>query len=130
MTSASNQFHTAAASPCTSEDAWIGSRRPILQAHALPAAVYADQDFYALESGRVVVTSWVCIGVAGEMRPEGQVMVRDIAGLSIIFTIAPQGCLRRFANSFLRPCTRLSESSCTLRRPLRDPVPPLLSHPD
>lgn len=119
--SASNQFHTAAASPWTSEDAWIGSRRPILEAHALPAAVYANQDFYDLESERVFGTSWVCIGVADEMRPEGQVMVRDIAGLSIIVTMDTQGGLRGFANSCRHRGTRLIESDCTIGRTIRCP---------
>ena len=119
--SASNQFHTAAASPWTSEDAWIGSRRPILEAHALPAAVYANQDFYALESERVFGTSWVCIGVADEMRPEGQVMVRDIAGLSIIVTMDTQGGLRGVANSCRPRGTRLLESDCTIGRTIRCP---------
>ncbi|MBP17064.1 MAG: hypothetical protein CL437_07950 [Acidimicrobiaceae bacterium] len=29
----------------TSEDAWIGTRRPILEAHALPADAYTSEDF-------------------------------------------------------------------------------------
>ena len=31
----------------TTEDAWIGTRRPILEAHALPADAYASEAFFA-----------------------------------------------------------------------------------
>ena len=69
--SASNQFHTAAASPWTSEDAWIGSRRPILEAHALPAAVYADQESMLAEvmaiAGQIAANSPLAVTGCKEM---------------------------------------------------------------
>ena len=105
----------------TTEDAWIGTRRPILEAHALPADAYASEAFFALERDRVFGTSWVCIGIADELDPVGQVLVRDLGGRSVLITTNTSGELRGFANSCRHRGTQLLDADCTIGRTLRCP---------
>ncbi len=105
----------------TSEDAWIGTRRPILEAHALPADAYTSQDFFSLERDRVFGTSWVFVGIADELQPVGQVLVRDLGGRSILITKNAGGELRGFANSCRHRGTQLLEADCTVGSTIRCP---------
>ena len=66
-------------SPWTSEEAWVGTRRPILEAHALPAAAYADEHFFDVEREAVFATSWVCVGIHDELSAPGSAIVRQVA---------------------------------------------------
>ena len=38
-------LHAVPESRWTSEEAWVGTRRPVLEAHALPADCYVDEAF-------------------------------------------------------------------------------------
>jgi phenylpropionate dioxygenase-like ring-hydroxylating dioxygenase large terminal subunit len=105
----------------TSEDAWVGTRRPILEAHALPAEAYVDDAFFALEQDRVFGTSWVCVGIADELDPVGKVLVRDLGGRSVLITRNGNGELRGFANTCRHRGTQLVEADCTLGRTIRCP---------
>ena len=105
----------------TSEDAWIGTRRPILEAHALPADAYTSEDFFSLERDRIFGTSWVLVGIADELDPVGQVLVRDLGGRSVLITRNAAGDLRGFANSCRHRGTQLLEADCTVDSTIRCP---------
>ena len=49
MSTRNEALSATAASPWASEEAWVGTRRPMLEAHALPAAAYADRSFFDVE---------------------------------------------------------------------------------
>ncbi len=87
----------------TTEDAWIGTRRPILEAHALPADAYASEAFFALERDSVFGTSWVCIGIADELDPVGQVLVRDLGGRSVLITTNTSGSFAKRGKTLKSP---------------------------
>ena len=105
----------------TSEEAWVGTRRPILEAHALPAAVYTDPTFYAEEQERVFSTSWVCVGTHDELDAPGSAIVRSVAGRSVILTRNQDGDLRGFFNACRHRGTELLEGDCTLGSIIRCP---------
>ena len=105
----------------TSEEAWVGTRRPMLEAHALPAAVYTDPTFYAEEQERVFSTSWVCVGTHDELDAPGSAIVRSVAGRSVILTRTQDGDLRGFFNACRHRGTELLEGDCTLGSIIRCP---------
>ena len=111
----------SAAPSWTSEDAWIGTRRPVHEAHALPAEAYVDDEFHAVEQDRVFGTAWVCVGIADELAPPGMVLVRDVGGRSILITRNSAGELRGFANSCRHRGTELLEADCSIGRTIHCP---------
>ncbi len=92
----------------TSEAAWPGTRAPVERATGLPAACYCDPDFFALERDRVFATSWVGVATAGELAEPGTMLVREVAGRSILITRHPAGGLRAFHNSCRHRGTELA----------------------
>ncbi|SVD16788.1 uncharacterized protein METZ01_LOCUS369642, partial [marine metagenome] len=64
-------LHAVPESRWTTEEAWVGTRRPVLEAHALPADCYSGEAFFAEEQERVFATSWVCVGLHDELDAPG-----------------------------------------------------------
>jgi len=114
-------LHAHPESRWTSEGAWIGTRRPVHEAHALPADCYADEAFFAEEQERVFATSWVCIGLHDELDAPGSAIVRTVGGRSVIVTRNADGDLRAFLNSCRHRGTQLLEDDCTLGSTIRCP---------
>ncbi len=114
-------LHAHPESRWTSEAAWIGTRRPVHEAHALPADCYADKAFFAEEQERVFATSWVCIGLHDELDAPGSAIVRTVGGRSVIVTRNADGDLRAFLNSCRHRGTQLLEDDCTLGSTIRCP---------
>ncbi|MCS5672841.1 MAG: aromatic ring-hydroxylating dioxygenase subunit alpha [Acidimicrobiales bacterium] len=121
MSTRNEALSATAASPWASEEAWVGTRRPILEAHALPAAAYADRSFFDVEQERVFATSWVCVGVHDELDAPGSAIVRTVAGRSVIVTRNASGELRAFLNACRHRGTELLAEDCTLSRTIRCP---------
>ena len=71
MTISTDTLHAVPESRWTSEEAWVGTRRPVHEAHALPADCYVDEAFFRQEQGQVFATSWVCIGLHDELDAPG-----------------------------------------------------------
>ena len=84
MTISTDTLHAVTESRWTSEEAWVGTRRPVHEAHALPADCYVDEAFFSQEQERVFATSWVCIGLHAELDAPGSAIVRTVAGRSVI----------------------------------------------
>ncbi|MDG2427155.1 MAG: aromatic ring-hydroxylating dioxygenase subunit alpha [Acidimicrobiales bacterium] len=121
MTSPTEVLDQASDSRWVSEAAWTGTRRPILQANALPAACYVDEAFFNEEKLRVFGTSWVCVGLHDELDAPGSTIVRSVAGQSIILTRNANGELRGFRNACRHRGTQLLDSDCTLGSTIRCP---------
>ena len=105
----------------TTEEAWVGTRRPVLEAHALPADCYSDEAFFAQEQERVFATSWVCVGLHDELDAPGSTIVRSAAGRSVIITRNATGELRAFMNACRHRGTQLLDGDCTLGNTIRCP---------
>ncbi len=104
----------------TSEAAWAGSRLPVERASAPPAEVYADQELFELEQQRVFATSWVPVALSDQLR-RGRLLVRTVAGRSIILTRNVAGELRAFHNSCRHRGTELAERDCDIGSTIRCP---------
>jgi len=107
-------------SPWLTEAAWTGTRSPLLEATSLPGQAYRDAEFFALEQQRVFGTSWVPVAIADQVT-EGRLLVRSLAGTSIVLTRKADGELRGFLNSCRHRGTELAESDCDLATTIRCP---------
>lgn len=105
----------------TSEEAWIGSRRPLYEASYLPAECYTGQTFFDQEQEHVFARSWVCVGLLDELKPDGRALVRTVAGRSVIISRNAKGILRAFRNSCRHRGTQLLEEDCDLGSLIRCP---------
>mgnify|MGYP001160877404 CR=1 FL=1 len=105
----------------TDEAAWAQTRRPVAEASALPREAYADDGFYRLEQERVFHTSWVCIGTADEVGPDGRALVRSVGARSVVVVRNETGDLRCFANACRHRGTELLEADCDLGSTIRCP---------
>ncbi len=105
----------------TSEAAWPGTRRPIERASGLPAACYADAGYFALELERVFARSWVGIAMAGELAEPGALVVRRVAGRSILLTRNSAGEPRAFYNSCRHRGTELADRDGRVGTTIRCP---------
>ena len=92
----------------TSDAPWTGTRKPIMSADSLPAAAYADAEFYAVEMERVFASAWVCVGFATEARQD-RLLVREVAGQSIIITRTEDDAVHAFHNACRHRGTELAE---------------------
>ena len=104
----------------TSEAAWQGTRQPVERASALPADAYADHGFFELEQERIFATSWVAVALVDELVP-GRLLVRSVAGRSILITRDADGAPRGFHNSCRHRGTQLAEADCDIRNTIRCP---------
>ena len=107
-------LHAVPESRWTSDEAWVGTRRPVLEAHALPADCYVDEAFFAEEQDRVFATSWVSVGFCNELDAPGSAIVRTVAGRSVIITRNAGGELRAFLNACRHRGTQLVAGDCIL----------------
>ena len=104
----------------TSDAPWTGTRKPIMSADSLPAAAYADAEFYAVEMERVFASAWVCVGFATEARQD-RLLVREVAGQSIIVTRTEDDAVHAFHNACRHRGTELAEHDCDVKGTIRCP---------
>ena len=116
-------LHAVPESRWTSDEAWVGTRRPVLEAHALPADCYVDEAFFAEEQDRVFATSWVSVGFCNELDAPGSAIVRTVAGRAVIITRNADGELRAFLNACRHRGTQLVDGDCILGSVIHCPYP-------
>jgi len=104
----------------TTEEAWANTRRPLAQASGLPADCYIDQEFFELEQERVFGSSWVPIAIADQVT-QGRMLVRTLAGTSIVLTRNDNDELRGFLNSCRHRGTELAAHDCDIGTMIRCP---------
>ena len=107
-------LHAVPESRWTSEEAWGGTRRPVLEAHAVPADCYVDEAFFAEEQDRVFAPAWVSVGLCDELDAPGSAIVRTVAGRSVIITRNATGELRAFLNACRHRGTQVGDGDCIL----------------
>ena len=105
----------------TSDDFWAGTRRPLEQATGLPPAAYCGDDFFAVEQRRVFARAWVAAACAAEVAEPGRLLVRTVAGTSVLITRDRDGVLRGFVNSCRHRGTELASEDCAVSRVIRCP---------
>lgn len=64
----------------------------------LPARVYTDPSWFALEMERVFARMWVAVGRADALRGAGAFIRRDLAGASVLIVNGSDGVIRAFHN--------------------------------
>ena len=79
------------------------------------ADAYRSEEYYAEESRQLFARSWVAVGAASEVAAPGQVIIRQVAGRSIIVTRNQDREIRAFLNVCRHRGTRLIEADCTLK---------------
>ena len=104
-----------------SEEFWSGTRRPLEQATGLPPAAYTDGGFFALEQRRLLGRAWVAVALSAEVAEPGRVLVRTVAGTSVLITRDREGVLHGFINSCRHRGTELASEDCTVSRVIRCP---------
>jgi phenylpropionate dioxygenase-like ring-hydroxylating dioxygenase large terminal subunit len=74
-------------------------RRPLLEAHGLPADCYFDAMFFARELETVFATGWLLAGRAERIPAAGDFFTVDFAGAGLIVVRDVTGEVRVFANA-------------------------------
>jgi choline monooxygenase len=97
-----------------SEATYKNTRLPVDLASTLIADAYRDPRFFAEEQQRVFASGWVAVGVHSEVPEPGSVIVRTVAGRSVIVTRNREGDLRGFLNVCRHRASRLVAGDCTL----------------
>jgi len=64
----------------------------------LPNHFFTDPQHFELERKLLFQRSWVFVGVVGELKGPGSVMVREAAGVPLIVTCPKEGVIRVFQN--------------------------------
>jgi choline monooxygenase len=82
----------------TDEDVYSQTRLPVDLASTLIPDAYCSPEFFALEQDRVFASSWVAVGLVGDVDRPGRCVVVEVAGRSIIVTRNRHGELRGFHN--------------------------------
>jgi choline monooxygenase len=82
----------------TDEDVYSQTRLPVDLASTLIPDAYCSPEFFALEQERVFASSWVAVGLVGDVDRPGRCVVVEVAGRSIIVTRNRHGELRGFHN--------------------------------
>ena len=104
----------------TDEAHWRGTRLPLTSSRTLPAAAYADADFFDVELQRVFGSAWVCVGFA-EDATHNKMLVREVAGQSLVITRTEDGVVHAFHNACRHRGTELAEADCEVKGTIRCP---------
>jgi choline monooxygenase len=92
------------------EDLYRHTRLPVDLASTLIPDAYTSPEFFALEQDRVFTSSWVAVGLVGDVDGPGRCVVVEVAGRSIIVTRNRHGALRGFHNVCRHRATRLLDA--------------------
>ncbi|GBG33310.1 Choline monooxygenase, chloroplastic [Hondaea fermentalgiana] len=82
----------------TSPETYAAVTRPPHQAYTLSPETYESEEFYEVEKERVWGKSWVCIGLADQIRQAGDTITAELAGQPIFAVRDKSGKLNGFRN--------------------------------
>jgi choline monooxygenase len=105
----------------TAEQTYRQTRLPVEAASTLLPEAYHDPDYHRIELDRLWATSWVCLGVLPELDEPGRVLVRPLAGRSVLVTRNGEGELRGFLNVCRHRGTQLMDEDDSVRSRIRCP---------
>ena len=98
-----------------SEATYKETRLPVEYASTLIPDAYRSPEFFAEERERIFGRGWVAVATRSELTEPGQVLVRDVAGRSVLITLNHSGDLKGFLNVCRHRGTRLVREDTTLR---------------
>jgi choline monooxygenase len=91
----------------TDEGLYRATRLPVELASTLIPDAYTSPAFFALEQERVFASSWVAVGLVGDVDGPSRCVVVEVAGRSILITRNRHGELRGFHNVCRHRATKL-----------------------
>ncbi|GAA4779659.1 aromatic ring-hydroxylating dioxygenase subunit alpha [Actinomycetospora chlora] len=94
----------------TAESTYAPTRLPVELASTLLPDAYTSPEFFALERERLFATSWVAVGIAGDVARPGACVVVEVAGRSVFVTRNRHGELRAFHNLCRHRATKLLDN--------------------
>lgn len=104
------------------EATYAQTRLPVSLASTINPDAYRSAEFFELERDRLWAASWVAVGLTADLLDPGQVIVREVAGRSIILTHDREiGQLRAFFNVCRHRGSRLLLEDCTVQKRIRCP---------
>ncbi|MEJ2871925.1 aromatic ring-hydroxylating dioxygenase subunit alpha [Actinomycetospora sp. OC33-EN08] len=94
----------------TVEETYARTRLPVDLASTLIPDAYCSPEFFAQEQEKVFTSSWVAVGLVGDVDKPGRCVVVEVAGRSILITRNRHGELRGFHNLCRHRATKLLEN--------------------
>lgn len=98
------------------EETYKYTRAPVESAMTIIPDAFTNKTFYGIEQDKIFGNSWVNIGLTAQLQNQGDVIVADVAGQSIIVTRNKQGELRAFYNVCRHRGVKLLNNDCTAVR--------------
>ena len=82
----------------TQLDTYQQIRLPVDQASTLIPDAYTSDDFFALEQEKIFSNSWVAVGCLPQVSKQGDILVTEVAGRSILVVRNKEDKLGAFYN--------------------------------
>ncbi|MEC9059574.1 MAG: Rieske (2Fe-2S) protein, partial [Actinomycetota bacterium] len=99
---------------------WVGVRGDASSATTLPPATYTDIEYFEQERLAIFGGGWCGVAMVDEVAA-GKIIVREVAGVSVIITRNQQDQLRGYLNSCSHRGTELVEQDGPIDKVLRCP---------
>ena len=100
----------------TKMDTYRQIRLPINQASTLIPDAYTSDNFFALEQEKIFLNSWVAVGCLPKVRNQGDILVTEVAGRSILVVRGKKNKLMAFYNVCRHRGSKLLNESCNVKR--------------
>jgi len=99
----------------TQPDTYRQSRLPVDQASTLIPDAYTANEFFALEQEKIFASSWVAVGCLPQISKQGDILVTEVAGRSILVIRSKEDKLGAFYNVCRHRGSKLLFKSCNIK---------------
>ena len=99
----------------TKPDTYRQTRLPVDQASTLIPDAYTSDDFFALEQENIFSNSWVAVGCLQQVSKQGDILVTEVAGRSILIIRSKEDKLEAFYNVCRHRGSKLLNESCNIK---------------
>ena len=99
----------------TQPDTYRQTRLPVDLASTLIPDAYTSDDFFALEQEKIFSNSWVAVGCLPQVSKQGDVLVTEVAGRSILVIRSKEDKLEAFYNVCRHRGSKLLNESCNIK---------------
>ena len=99
----------------TQPDTYRQSRLPVDQASTLIPDAYTSDDFFALEQEKIFSNSWVTVGCLPQVSKQGDILVTEVAGRSILIVRSKEDKLEAVYNVCRHRGSKLLNESCNIK---------------
>ena len=100
----------------TKMDTYRQIRLPIEKASTLIPDAYTSDNFFALEQEKIFSNSWVAVGCLPKLRKQGDILVTEVAGRSILVVRVKKNKLMAFYNVCRHRGSKLLNESCNIKK--------------